>query len=94
MKFSVLKNLLDMQLIEDVDIIIHYNNHYASNCIDICKGLDDCVSVLLDSKFISEDEIKDDLINYYENNFKNNLSLIENLINVRLKEFPPNSKAF
>ncbi|MBQ3502911.1 MAG: hypothetical protein IJA72_04550 [Clostridia bacterium] len=89
MKFNVLKNLLDMQIIEDVDIIIRYNNYYANTCLDICIGLDDCVSVLIDSRFISENEVKDDIINYYEINFKDNLQLINNLISIRLKEFPP-----
>ena len=75
-----------MQIIEQADIIIRYNNYYSNHCIDICKDLDDCVSVLIDSKLISEDEVKDDLVNYYENNFKNNPDLINRLVNARLEE--------
>lgn len=92
MKDNVLKNLLDMHVIEDADIIIRYNTHYANHCLDACKGLDDCVSVLIDSKFISDDEVKNDIIDYYQINFKNNANLVKKLISVRLQELTHQSK--
>ena len=43
------------------------------------KDLDDCFSVLIDSKIISKDEIEKDLIKYYETNIKNNPFTIQQL---------------
>ena len=86
MKNIVFKNLREMGLLADKDIIIYYNNHYADKCLDICKGLDDCASVLIDGRIIDEDEIKNELIEYYERNFKNNVKLAIKIVEDYLNE--------
>lgn len=83
----VFNNLLDMHLVEEVDIIIYYNNHYADTCLEICQGMDDCFSVLIEGRIIDEGEVKDDIIEYYNTHFKNNLDIINKLINAREEEF-------
>ena len=83
----IFENLLKMKLIDEVDIIIYYNNHFCPNGLDICKGLDDCISVLIDAKMIDEDEIKDDIIEYHKTHFENNMEKIIELINEQNNEF-------
>ena len=80
-------NLLSMNLITEVDIIIYYNNHFCPNGLDICKDMDECLSVLIDAKMIDEDEIKDDIIKYYKTHFGNNIEKMIELINQQNNEF-------
>jgi len=78
-KKIVFNNLRELG-ITNADIIIYYNNHYAKNKLEICDGLDDCISVLVDCKYIDDDEIRDDLIEYYEATFKNNPQLAMHIV--------------
>ena len=71
MKSMVFKNLMEIGF-ADEDVAIYYNKHFSNpKTIELYKALDDCFSVLIDAKFISRDEIEEDLINYYETHIKN-----------------------
>lgn len=83
----VFENLLNMKLIDEVDVIIYYNNHFCKNGLDVCKDMDDCLSTLIDSNLIDESEVKDDVINYYKSHFENDMDKIIDLINQRNNEF-------
>lgn len=93
MKVSVFYNLFEMCGVCDEDVIIYYIKHFSTNnfkpLIELCNNCDDSISLLIDAKFICEDEIKEDLINYYDSNFKNHpqkcLTLVENYYNLITK---------
>ena len=82
----IFDNIRDMGLIRDIDIILYYNNRVdPEHCLKICKGEDDCVSVLFDSGFFDRSEFEKELIEYYEAKYKNNpqlaISVIKDYLN-------------
>ncbi len=80
MKSMVFKNLIEIGF-ADEDVAIYYNKHFASpQTIELYKDLDDCFSVLIDAKFISPDEIEQDLIKYYNANIKNKPFTMQQLL--------------
>lgn len=92
MKSIVFENLMSMGF-SDEDVAIYYNKHFSTpKNTKIYKDLDDCFSVLIDSKFITEDEIKDDLIKYYKQKIKNNPFTLQQLIDYQNNDIEHNLK--
>lgn len=80
MKSIVFKNLMDIGFSEE-DVAIYYNKHFsAPENAKMYKDLDDCFSVLINAKIIDEDEIKEELIMYYQTKIKNNPFTLDHLI--------------
>ena len=94
MKVSVFYNLFEMCGVSDADVIIYYNKHFSTNnfkpLAELCNKCDDIISVLIDARFISEDEIKEDLVNYYNSHFKNHpqkcIILVKNYYDILTKD--------